>query len=166
MPASLRRYLSSPATQLEAVFRDIERTRMAGLPILNPALAVEAVGFRPWQGHWLGVLITPWFMNLLVVPGMTAAWHNVAEGESTLWPLPAGALRFYSIIEPAVGEVHAHSLYSPVSRFSDQATARAEAQQRLGQLLSPPPEEPVDVCEDSGRRAFFAGISGRARGSL
>jgi [NiFe] hydrogenase assembly HybE family chaperone len=166
MTAALRRYISSPATQLEAVFRDIERTRMAGLPILNPALAVEAVGFRPWQGHWLGVLITPWFMNLLLVPGMTAEWRSVAEGESTLWPLPAGALRFYSIVEPAVGEVHACSLYSPVSRFIDQAAARAEAQSCLSRHLAPPPEEPADACADTGRRAFFASVSGRPRGSL
>ena len=31
---------------------------------VNPALAVEAVGFRPWEDHWLGVMVTPWFMNL------------------------------------------------------------------------------------------------------
>ena len=37
MIAQLQRYASSPATQLEAVFRDIERTRMAGLNIARAA---------------------------------------------------------------------------------------------------------------------------------
>lgn len=166
MIAQHQRYASSPAAQLEAVFRDIERTRMAGLPILNPALAVEAVGFRSWQGHWLGVLITPWFMNVMLLPGAEADWHNVAEGKWTVWRLPAGERRFYSIVESALGEVHAHSLYSPVSRFSDQDSARAEAQHCLNQLFDAPPDESAQGCDDAGRRAFFTSVSGRPRGSL
>ena len=35
---------ASPATRLEAAFTRVWRTRMAGLPFLNPALRVEAVG--------------------------------------------------------------------------------------------------------------------------
>ncbi|MCK7580132.1 MAG: [NiFe]-hydrogenase assembly chaperone HybE [Chromatiales bacterium] len=115
-----------------AAFRDIERTRMAGLPILHPALSVEAVGFRTWQGHWLGALITPWFMNAVIVPGTDADWISVPEGAWVDWRLPVGDLRFYCVVEPGVGEIHAHSLYSPVTRFADQAGARAEAQRCLG----------------------------------
>jgi hypothetical protein len=29
----------------------------------------EAVGFRHWRDGWYGVLITPWFMNLIGLPG-------------------------------------------------------------------------------------------------
>mgnify|MGYP003472223519 CR=1 FL=1 len=84
-----------------------------------------------------------------------------------VWRLPAGERRFYSIVESALGEVHAHSLYSPVSRFSDQDLARAEAQHCLNQLLEAPPDEPAQVCDDAGRRAFFVSVSGRPpRGSL
>jgi [NiFe] hydrogenase assembly HybE family chaperone len=166
MTAPLQRYASSPATRLEAVFRDIERTRMAGLPILNPALAVEAVDFSIWQGHWLGVLITPWFMNGMLLPGVQADWQSVADGKWVVWQLPAGERRFYSIVEPDLGEIHAHSLYSPVSRFSDQVAARAEAQRCLSQLLEAPPDESADECADTGRRAFLSSVSGRTRGSL
>ena len=35
------------------------RERMHDVPILNPALNVEAVDFQRWQRHWLGVLVTP-----------------------------------------------------------------------------------------------------------
>ncbi|MHB1104593.1 MAG: [NiFe]-hydrogenase assembly chaperone HybE, partial [Devosia sp.] len=34
------------AGDLESVFQRIERTAMAGVPILNPALSVKAVGLR------------------------------------------------------------------------------------------------------------------------
>ena len=35
------------AAELEACFRRIADTRMAGLPFLHPGLAVQAVGFAP-----------------------------------------------------------------------------------------------------------------------
>ncbi len=39
------------AARLEGVFRAIASKRMHDVPILNPALEVEAVGMRPWRGH-------------------------------------------------------------------------------------------------------------------
>ena len=41
---------------------------MQGLGFVNPALRVEAVAFEPWDGHWLGVMVTPWSINLLLLP--------------------------------------------------------------------------------------------------
>jgi hypothetical protein len=46
--------MSAVDARLEAVFNDIARTRMAGLPICNSAVRVQAAGFREWQGRWLG----------------------------------------------------------------------------------------------------------------
>ena len=56
--------------RLEAVFRDIAATRMVGVPLLHPGLQVQAVGFAPEPegSSALGVLVTPWFMNLLRLP--------------------------------------------------------------------------------------------------
>lgn len=159
MTEHIQRYATSPAAGLEVVFRDIERTRMAGLPILHPALAVEAIGFEPLHGHWLGILITPWFMNAMIVPGVDADWVSVPEGEWVAWQLPVGVLRFYSMVEPGLGEIHAHSLYSPVTRFDDQAAARAEAQRCLSLLRTMPPPQPVEACVDLRRRALFTSSS-------
>ena len=53
---------------LTAAFERIAATRMAGLPMNNPALKVAAVGFQPWaEDYLLGVLITPWAINLVVL---------------------------------------------------------------------------------------------------
>ena len=56
--------------ELEALFERIAATRMLGVPILHPGLAVKAVGFRPDAdgGAAVGVLVTPWFMNLVWLP--------------------------------------------------------------------------------------------------
>lgn len=156
MSSILKRYAADPSRHLEAVFRDIERTRMAGLPILNTALAVEAIGFTPWQGHWLGALITPWFLNLVLVPGVQGEWPGAAEGERIVRQLPAGDCGFYGCFEPAIGEFHASSVCSPMSRFADQAAARAEALRSLDAwLVVPEPTEPAASAADGQRRAFL-----------
>ena len=72
----------SPAAALERAFEVVRRERMHGMPMLNRALAVEAVGFRPWREHWLGILITPWFMNVVLMPRVSAAWQAIGERET------------------------------------------------------------------------------------
>lgn len=42
---------------LESVFGKIQADRMNDVPILNRNLSVEAVGFFPWQGMPLGILM-------------------------------------------------------------------------------------------------------------
>lgn len=156
MSHGLQRYASDPSRHLEAVFRDIERTRMGGLPILNTHLAVEATGFAAWQGHWLGALITPWFLNLVLVPGAQGEWPSAAEGERIVWKLPAGECGFYGSFEPAIGEYHASSVHSPMTRFADQAAARVEALRSLDAWLAVPPQkEDPAIAADGGRRAFL-----------
>ena len=50
---------ASPADAVEQAFFRIQSDQMADVPILNPALNVEAVDFQRWQGHWLGIVVTP-----------------------------------------------------------------------------------------------------------
>ena len=55
---------------LQRAFEQIARTRMADLPLNNPQLDVATVDFRAEDGgdFALGVLVTPWCMNLLRLP--------------------------------------------------------------------------------------------------
>ena len=118
----------NPAQALEAAFRRIAAGPMAGLPIINPALAMQAVGFRPWQGRWVGVLITPWFMNLLAWPE-TAASGKLA--------LPNGDYACQPAFEQSIGHYLAASLFSPMAQFADQAEAVVVAEAVLEQLFTP-----------------------------
>ncbi|MDZ7653907.1 MAG: [NiFe]-hydrogenase assembly chaperone HybE [Burkholderiaceae bacterium] len=124
-----------PSAQLERVFAEIHATRMQGLPFVNPALRVEAVGFRRWDGRWLGVLITPWFMNLMLVPDADAGWHHVRYGDSVSYALPAGVFEFISAREPLLGDYQSCSLFSPVFEFADPDGARATAVAALAALF-------------------------------
>jgi [NiFe] hydrogenase assembly HybE family chaperone len=157
----MRRHAIDPSAEIETVFRDIERSRMAGLPVLNTALAVEAVGFVLWQRNWIGALITPWFLNLMLLPGIGGEWNSVPEGKRVTWRLPGGEYRFYSGVEAAIGEYHALSLRSPMGDVADQAAARTAAQHALAVALTSP--APADG-PDPSRRGFLGRFSRRTGG--
>ena len=125
----------SPADALERAFRTVLQRQMLDMPMVNPALSVEAVGFRPWHEHWLGILITPWFMNLMLLPRVYANWQPIAERESRHYVFPAGVFEFIGGRDPVLGDYQACSLFSPMFEFADQAGAHATAAAALAALF-------------------------------
>jgi [NiFe] hydrogenase assembly HybE family chaperone len=115
-----------PSAALVHSFRLVAK-RMHGLAFVNPALDVEAIAFAPWQGRWLGVLVTPWFMNLILAPRDDAAWTHVKPGKQRTYHFPAGAYDFIGARDEVAGEYQMCSLFSPLLHFDDQATARLVA---------------------------------------
>ena len=79
--------MTASVAQLVDHFRRVHIERMQGMPILNPALEVQAVGFRELEEHLLGVLITPWFMNLVLLPG-NDEWSEREQGKRIRVVLP------------------------------------------------------------------------------
>ena len=144
-----------PGAQLESLFRQIADTRMQGIPILNPALQVEAIGFRQWEGPqgllWAGVLLTPWFMNLLLLPAAPDSLPPVPPGGEVVVALPGDALPFMAGHEAALGDYRLCSLFSPVVQFADQPSACSTAQEVLKLLF--PPAQPA--TPDLSRRRLF-----------
>jgi [NiFe] hydrogenase assembly HybE family chaperone len=115
-----------PSAGLVHSFRLVAK-RVHGLAFVNPALDVEAIAFAPWQGHWLGVLVTPWFMNLILAPRDDAAWTRVEPGKKRTYLFPAGAYDFIGAHDNVAGEFQMCSLFSPLLHFDDQETARLVA---------------------------------------
>jgi [NiFe] hydrogenase assembly HybE family chaperone len=125
----------SPASALERVFQRVLQRQMQDMPMVNPVLSVEAVGFRPWHDHWLGILVTPWFMNLMLLPRVSANWQAIAERESRHYVFPAGVFEFIGGSDPVLGDYQACSLFSPMFEFADQGGARATAVAALEALF-------------------------------
>jgi len=142
-----------PAAAVEAAFSRIAATRMAGLPLNNPALAVEACCFRPWDGLWLGVLVTPWAINLMLLPGGNPAFRRLGADQRQTWKFPSGEYAFHGAEEAGLGAYQSCSLFSPVFEFAGQDEARAAAAAALVALLAAPAPRPIS------RRAFFGGKS-------
>lgn len=140
------------AERLAACYRAIFRQRMDGLPICNPGLQVQCVGLRPFQGEAIGVLITPWCMNLVLLQLPTAPPRPaLPAGKVRDVALPAGTIAFTVAAVEGFGRVEAASLFSPMHDFPDQATAEATALAALQAALTPP------TSAAPGRRSLLLG---------
>ncbi len=150
---------------LEATFREVGALRMAGVPVQNPQLTVQAVGFAPLadgeEAAALGVLVTPWFMNLVRLPLTTEVQAAVpAVGRKRHHAIAGQDFEFIGAHEPAIGPFETCSLFSPMFEFVDQAAALATAHEVLA-LLRPTlatESAPVPVPVPA-RRGFLFGRS-------
>lgn len=151
---------ASPAEFLAAHYRQIGLSRMQGLPFVNAALSVESIGFARHQGDWLGIVITPWFMNLFLLKGEGGTlWRDIAAGERRQLSLPCGALEFIADDDPDIGPYQYCPLIAPVSGLADMGQARQAAQDALQALFTPAaPTEPAPVARQSSRRGFLRGL--------
>lgn len=182
--------LADRTNALVALFRTIAHTRMAGVPILHPTLQVEAVGFQtqaaagPSRGGStsemgardgmggegtagaMGVLITPWFMNLVWFP-LQRMDDLGGVGRSRPRCVGGECFDFIGGHEAAFGSYEACSLFSPMFEFADHAAARATADAVLAALRPQLPAPPVAATSPAlqqvvgpahpARRAFLLG---------
>lgn len=102
-------------------FTEVWHAKMRDVPLVNKSLRVEAVGFRAWQGQILGVLVSPWFMNLVLLPDGDS-W-NLVPGEKEVISFPSGDYEFLHNTRPAIGSYKACSLFSPMGDFTRQKDA-------------------------------------------
>lgn len=126
--------------RIEAAFQTIARERMEGVPILNPALDVAAIGTRACQSGWLTILVTPWCMNILLLPSSAepTPWADLGPGETLRQILPGGGFAFILGEEPALGRYLMCSLFSPMLQFADQDAAVATAEAAMAEIMTPP----------------------------
>ncbi len=149
---------------LEAAFSQVHQ-RMESLPFLNPRLQVRALGFQPWQPYWLGVMVTPWFMNLMLLPGDESAdVSRVGEAQSVNFP--CGTFSFVAGHNHTIGSYLSCSLFSPVQELESQQLAEEVALASLNQLLGSKNPQEEHVSTRSGahaapRRQFFQRILGQ-----
>lgn len=113
--------------RLVAEFREIWHAKMRDVPMVNKLLSVEAVGFRVVEGRPLGVLISPWFMNLIQLPGEDEDWSLLEAGAKELITFPSGEYEFIHNTREMIGGYKACSLFSPMGDFSSQMQAQEVA---------------------------------------
>ncbi|MGI9265721.1 MAG: [NiFe]-hydrogenase assembly chaperone HybE [Gammaproteobacteria bacterium] len=157
-------------TDLEKLVSDYQRIadeRMRGLPVYNDRLTVEAVDFRKWDGHQLGVLITPWFINLVLLPADTADRSDFDYGTKTQREFPSGRYEFDTCNGAETGIHQSAVLFSTVADFPDQNTAREIAREVMVYLFQrnggqeekqPPGTPPVSESlmeKEMSRRDLF-----------
>lgn len=150
----------NPSTRVEAAFRRIQAERMAGLPLLNPLLDVAAVGFERHGDDWRGVLLTPWGLQLLLLPAV-ADWPVPASHERVFRTYAAGSFAFLGNREDGLGDYLACPLVHDMSPYADQETALLTARASLIALdLEPARTAPETAAPASDKRRKFLGLGG------
>lgn len=142
-------------------FTEIWHAKMRDVPMVNKALHVQAVGFRRHEGRPLGVLISPWFMNLVMLPGEDDDWSGLVTGDKETIAFDSGEYEFIHNVRPIVGGYKACSLFSPMGEFTTQAQAVEVAQAVMVALFDPENRAETDRSADirASRDAELAEIA-------
>jgi [NiFe] hydrogenase assembly HybE family chaperone len=111
--------IAALSARLEAYFHETHRRSMQDAPICNPALEVACVGFRAWGDRMIGVLVTPWFMSLVLATAGSRETESLA--------FPCGAIAFRRNDLPGFEPLLMCSLFSPMQDFADRDAALATA---------------------------------------
>lgn len=162
-----------PTEKIESAFRRIERDCFADIDFCNRALEVAAVGFALREHGWSGIVITPWFLNLMILPG-TEDWERLPVGQRRRIELPAGRFEVRGGEDEQLGEYLYCPMISSMSVFANQAEAvevakelvRLLGDQRTAESLrrmnptgllwnAPPAATPIEF--HAGRRDFLRG---------
>jgi [NiFe] hydrogenase assembly HybE family chaperone len=122
-------------------FRETDAV-MRDLPIYNDKVAIEALGFQRFgDDALLGVVLTPWFMNLIMLPIAPEPMRMAEIGRAVEVEIPVGKRTFVIGGNDVIGLYRAHSLHSPVLTFTLPGQAQAEARRQLALLMTAPVQE-------------------------
>lgn len=141
---------------------------------LNPHLGFACVGFTRVHGDWLGVVITPQFVDIVLLPGGGSLWGDIPAGQRRYVDLSHATLAFVAAEDPCLGPYQHAALVSELSALPDMAAAIRLAEQfmsgicgadfRPARVSTAGPGAGVtlpDVPVPTSRRAFFRRLAGK-----
>lgn len=131
---------------LVADFTEVFNSKMRDVPMVNHALHVQAVDFRPWEGGFLGTLVAPWFMNLVFLP--PDGYPLKAATEKEVIRFPSGDYEFLHNSRELTGHYLACSLFSPMGDFTSQLQAVDVARAVMVELFKPENRAETDRAAD------------------
>jgi [NiFe] hydrogenase assembly HybE family chaperone len=154
--------------QLVERFTHIGESAMRDLPIYNHSLEVDAVGFKIIDEGLIGVLITPWFINVMLLPRQKQK-AAVPLGEKVTYSLVSGEHEFIVGEDDELGRYDFITVASPTLRYKSHQAARDAAYKALEKLLTHPEKTEVKTVEQpmhfvspeqkgKERRAFLRGL--------
>ena len=148
---------------LRAAYHKAEDS-MVGLPVHNPALEIDLTEFQETAEGYIGVVITPWCMNLTLLPFDQTTASLGAIGTKRMVAFPSGSYSFLAAHLDGFGALETCSLISPMEDFDDPEVAKLTAEAALTGLFeavapkddaqNKPAAEP---SKPKSRRAFLMG---------
>ncbi|WP_019212585.1 hydrogenase-2 assembly chaperone [Yersinia massiliensis] len=155
----------NPAALLERVFAQIADDEMCGLPFYRDHIPLRACGFQLFEQQWVGVILTPWMMSLVVLPGPEQRWQRRVIGERLMLSLPCGSIGFTVSEVAGCGQYLSRSLMSPLETTLSAERAVQLAEQSARMALSLPVVD-ADGPANPRRRALFSKIATEPKNPL
>ncbi|MEQ3652437.1 MAG: [NiFe]-hydrogenase assembly chaperone HybE [Glaciecola sp.] len=154
--------------ELVVAYKKISHKQMRDMPFYNPELDVEAIGFDDYLGDTLGVMISPWFLNLVLLPhtdNKRAQVSQISVGEKIALAMPSGKFDFIKADIEDVGSFLTCSLLSPVFELTSQNLAQETAEASLEVILTYPESEHEQQAESQAlsRRDIITGMRAKVK---
>lgn len=140
--------------QLETLFKHIHQQRMQDIPVINDKLEVTGVGFQQWQNSFLGILVTPWFMNIILLPSDSENWDDITILSQQTHIFPSGRYQFLMNFEPDIGRYQTCSLFSPMFEFADNDAAVETAEHAIKAIMDSDNVDEQDIDEKQIERIW------------
>jgi [NiFe] hydrogenase assembly HybE family chaperone len=152
-------FATNPATLLVAQYERIAREEMQGLPFYHAIMPIvaECVLF---EAQWLGCVLTPWMLSVVVLPGPDQRWPVRSSSDRLALQLPCGNMTFMVGELPETGQQLACSLMSPLDPHLGAEQGRSLVSSTLKMLLSLPVQQGAGGV-DLGRRRLFGARRGQ-----
>lgn len=147
-------FIDNPSELIKQVFNQIHRDEMSDLPFINPALSVNTIGFALYEEDWLGVLVTPWTLSLLLLPGPDHEWQTHQVGDKLGLKYGDADYTFMLNEHELLGQYLSCSLSSPVGHLATQAIAEQLAKDVRRLIVA----IPVQNVENPPRRELFSNL--------
>lgn len=138
---------------IEVHFEQVYQAKVQGLPIVNAQLSVRLACLKEVrQGIYLGALVTPWFLNLVLkmVEPQEDAWVDrhpqlypgVGVGKKAVLKFPSGTYEFIVNHQEELGYFYTCSLVSDMHTLESQEAAETMAEQCVHLVFDSAAKEP------------------------
>jgi [NiFe] hydrogenase assembly HybE family chaperone len=137
-------YATNPKALVEQTYQAIMDNDMIDMPFCDKNVPIYAAPFVVYEDQWLGVLLTPWTLSILLFPGFEQHWPQRKIGDKLAIEINAQHYTFMVNEQPQLGQYLACSLMSPVVGISNADGGKTLVKDLMNKLN----EIPLHVQED------------------
>lgn len=148
-------YTEKPTQCVEAAFDRVAKQMMNELSFIHPTMPIKACEFQLFEGQWIGGIITPWMLSVIILPGPNQVWEHRTVGERIGLKLPYGDTTFIVGELEELNQYLSCSLMSPLDKHLTVAQGIALAEDSIKMLLSLPIKD-INSPSNLGRRSLFS----------
>ncbi len=128
---------------------------MLDLPFYRADIPCFTPNFVLFEGQWIGTVLTPWMLNIVILPGPNQQWEVKTEGDKLAIQLPYKAMTFIVSSLESIPQYLSCSLLSPLDPNLTAEQAVQLAKDCLTMLLSLPIKQQTP---DLNKRNIFSAM--------